>query len=161
AAQRCGSRLPAGGDRLVRRRRHQQLHLEPAVDLSPRERALRLPGIALFPRRAARLCGEPGDPDDPRRAWARRDRLAGDRDRPGDAGELHRQQALVVSETALRRSAAVVVAIAGLVLVANASAAAPFTQAKPRLTEKQATALFLADDKVADWLDRYPPKRRS
>ncbi len=37
---------------------------------------------------------------------------------------------------------------------------APFapTPAAPRLTEQRATALLLANPKVADWLDRYPPK---
>ena len=29
-----------------------------------------------------------------------------------------------------------------------------------RLTEQRATALFLADEKVADWLDRYPKDGR-
>ena len=33
--------------------------------------------------------------------------------------------------------------------------------AEQRLTEQRATAIFLAYDKVADWLDRYPPKRRT
>jgi len=33
--------------------------------------------------------------------------------------------------------------------------------AKQRLDEKRATAIFLAYDKVADWLDRYPTKRRT
>jgi hypothetical protein len=32
--------------------------------------------------------------------------------------------------------------------------------AQQRLTKERATALFLADDKVADWLDRYPEKGR-
>jgi hypothetical protein len=32
--------------------------------------------------------------------------------------------------------------------------------AQPRLTKERATALFLADDKVADWLGRYPTKGR-
>jgi hypothetical protein len=31
-------------------------------------------------------------------------------------------------------------------------------QTKPRATEEQAVKLFTADDKVADWLQRYPPK---
>ena len=36
----------------------------------------------------------------------------------------------------------------------------PFAPAAggPRLTQQRAIALFLADPKVADWLDRYPPK---
>ena len=34
-------------------------------------------------------------------------------------------------------------------------------KAEQRLTEKRATAIFLAYDKVADWLDRYPPERRT
>jgi hypothetical protein len=32
--------------------------------------------------------------------------------------------------------------------------------AQARLTKERATALFLADEKVADWLDRYPTKGR-
>jgi hypothetical protein len=34
----------------------------------------------------------------------------------------------------------------------------PLAQTEPRTTKNQATALFLANDKVADWLKRYPPK---
>lgn len=30
----------------------------------------------------------------------------------------------------------------------------------PRLTKRRATAIFLHNDKVADWLDHYPPKQR-
>jgi hypothetical protein len=39
---------------------------------------------------------------------------------------------------------------------------APFspTVEPARLTEQKATAVFLADDKVADWLDRYPDESR-
>jgi hypothetical protein len=33
----------------------------------------------------------------------------------------------------------------------------PATQTTPRTTKRQAIELFLADDKVADWLARYPP----
>ncbi|MFL5981112.1 MAG: hypothetical protein ACJ74D_09525 [Gaiellaceae bacterium] len=50
---------------------------------------------------------------------------------------------------------------AALVLAASAFAAEPFKPAKQRLTEAQATQIFLDDDKVADWLDRYPKERRS
>jgi hypothetical protein len=34
----------------------------------------------------------------------------------------------------------------------------PLAQTQPRTTKSQAIALFLAYDKVADWLKRYPPK---
>ena len=34
----------------------------------------------------------------------------------------------------------------------------PLAQTEPRTTKSQVTALFLADDKVAKWLKRYPPK---
>ena len=34
----------------------------------------------------------------------------------------------------------------------------PLAQTQPRTTKNQAIALFLANDKVADWLKRYPPK---
>ncbi len=51
--------------------------------------------------------------------------------------------------------------VAGLVLSSIATAAPPLTKAKQHLNERRATAIFLADDKVAHWLDRYPSKRRS
>ncbi|TML80889.1 MAG: hypothetical protein E6G09_13615 [Actinobacteria bacterium] len=41
--------------------------------------------------------------------------------------------------------------LAAAILVPAASGAA-----QPRLTKERATALFLGNDKVADWLDRYP-----
>jgi hypothetical protein len=47
---------------------------------------------------------------------------------------------------------AVVVVLVALVLVAPAQAASP------RLTNAQATTIFVGYDKVADWLSRYPPK---
>src|SRR5205807_8574991 len=34
----------------------------------------------------------------------------------------------------------------------------PLAQTQPRTTKSRAIALFLADDKVSDWLRRYPPK---
>jgi hypothetical protein len=72
----------------------------------------------------------------------------------------------------------VVAAVSALVLAAAATAAPPSTpvydsngrlvqtpfvptKAAARLTEKRATALFLADDKVADWLSRYSKKGRT
>jgi hypothetical protein len=48
------------------------------------------------------------------------------------------------------------VAAAALLFVSTASAAP-----KEKLTEQRAIALFIRNDKVADWLDRYPPKRRT
>lgn len=43
--------------------------------------------------------------------------------------------------------------------VANPLTTPPaIAQTKPRTTQRQAIALFLANDKVADWLKRYPPK---
>jgi hypothetical protein len=47
-------------------------------------------------------------------------------------------------------------------LANTAFAASPVgaKDAKARLDEQQATAIFLRDDKVADWLDRYPSKGR-
>jgi hypothetical protein len=50
---------------------------------------------------------------------------------------------------------------AALVLAASAVAAEPFKPAKQRLTKAQATQTFLENDRVADWLDRYPKVRRS
>jgi len=46
--------------------------------------------------------------------------------------------------------------LAAAVFVSSASAA----DTKARLTKERAVALFLANDKVADWLDRYPVKGR-
>jgi hypothetical protein len=51
--------------------------------------------------------------------------------------------------------------VAALAFASTATAAAPFTPAKQHLTESRATAIFVAHDKVADWLDRYPKQRRS
>ena len=34
----------------------------------------------------------------------------------------------------------------------------PLAQTKPRTTQSQAIKLFVANDKIADWLTRYPPK---
>src|SRR5207248_7526753 len=153
--------LHPGGDRILRRRRHEQLSLEPAVDVQAEPRALRLSGLALLRRGPDRLRRESRHPDRARRSRRRQDRLAGDCDRARDAGELRRQQALVVSETTLRRALGVAAAVAGLAFVSPAFAAPPLTQAKQRLTEARAVAIFEADDKVADWLARYPPKRLS
>ena len=48
---------------------------------------------------------------------------------------------------------AIPVVLAALLLALPAQAAA-----KPRLTKDQAIQIFVAYDKVADWLTRYPPK---
>src|SRR5206468_6978401 len=100
---------------------------------------------------------QPRHPYPPGRGRPRQDRLAGARDRARDAGELHRQQALVVPETALRRWLA---ALAALVAAGAFVGSAQAQTAQPRLTKERATTLFLADHKVADWLDRYPTKGR-
>jgi hypothetical protein len=56
----------------------------------------------------------------------------------------------------------VVLALITFVALAPAAQAAPTTPKAPRahLTEKRATAIFLRNDKVADWLDRYPTRDR-
>ena len=51
-----------------------------------------------------------------------------------------------------------VAVLAAVALVPNVSAAP--TAANPRLTKERATALFIGNDKVADWLDRYPREGR-
>ena len=56
-------------------------------------------------------------------------------------------------------------ALLSIVLAAPAAASAQLPklnagfspQPTPRLNEQRALALFLDDQKVADWLDRYPP----
>ena len=64
---------------------------------------------------------------------------------------------MVFSETALRRF----LAVAGVVVATAAwSSFVSAADTKPRLTKERAVALFLANDKVADWLDRYPAKGR-
>jgi len=60
-------------------------------------------------------------------------------------------------------------ALLSIVLAAPAAASAQLPKLNagfsphptPRLNEQRALALFLADQKVADWLDRYPPGRSS
>ena len=52
------------------------------------------------------------------------------------------------------------VALCALALASAASAAPNPTTGSPRLTEARATTLFLAHDKVADWLERYPRRGR-
>jgi hypothetical protein len=47
-----------------------------------------------------------------------------------------------------------------VLVVAALSAPALAADAKPRLTKERVTATFLREDKVADWLDRYPQKGR-
>src|ERR671931_675187 len=116
---------------------------------------------ALRQRRVDRVRREPGDPVGARRARRWQDRLAGNRDRARDARKLRRQQALVVSGTTLRRTLGAVVAVAALAFVSSAFAAPPLTRAKQHLTQARAIAIFEADDKVADWLARYPRKRLS
>ena len=97
--------------------------------------------------------------------------VAGDRDRPRDAAEFPRQQALVLP--AVTRLAVVAALVLSLAPAAHAAtttthsvptvtdpltATSPATTTKPRSTKQQVIALFLANAKVADWLKRYPPK---
>jgi hypothetical protein len=52
-----------------------------------------------------------------------------------------------------------VAVLAAAAFVPNVSAVPSSSPAaEPRLTKDGATAVFLANDKVADWLDRYPRK---
>ncbi len=54
-----------------------------------------------------------------------------------------------------------VAVLAAAAFVPTASAVpSPSSASKPRLTKERATTLFLGNDKVADWLDRYPRKGR-
>jgi hypothetical protein len=54
-----------------------------------------------------------------------------------------------------------VAVVAAAAFVPTASAVASPFDSKPRLTKERATALFLGNDKVADWLDRYPREGRT
>src|SRR5918999_1579434 len=151
--------LPARGRRLFPHRGHEQLHLEPALDVPAPAGAPRLPGVPL-PRRLGRRAG--------RRRRSRAPR-PGDRHRARDALELRGQQALELPTTTRRLAVAAVLALA---LAAPAAAAqtapvydsegnvigTPFVPEKPKpaLTEERAIQIAVADPKVADWLDRYP-----
>src|SRR5436309_2904906 len=157
APRRCEPPLSPRRNGFVRRRGDQQLPLEPALDVSSRPRALRSSGTSLPHRLHDRLRRESRDPDSPGRGRPREDRRAGDRNRSRHAGELCREQALVVSAP-LKLLAAAVAALA--LAPAASSATFPEKPVKAQLTKAQATALFLEDDKVADWLSRYPRKGR-
>ena len=56
--------------------------------------------------------------------------------------------------------AVAVLAAAAFVPIAPAAAPVPSSASKPRLTKERATALFLGNDKVADWVGRYARKGR-
>src|SRR5262249_53853372 len=120
---------------------------------------------------------------------ARQTSGAGDRDRAGDAAQLRREQALVVSPaealTSLRAVrgllTAVLAALAVAVLAPTAFASTGTHSTRPvcggrahrvkppplppqpsaKLTQKQALETFERYPKVASWLSRYPHKGRS
>jgi hypothetical protein len=71
---------------------------------------------------------------------------------------------VVLSKKALTRFLllAAVAAVLCVALPYGARASTPFTPPKgPHLTKTRATAIFLGDDKVADWLTRYPHTGRA
>src|SRR5581483_11610293 len=156
------SRPPLRGrrDRIVPGRRELELLVEPHVDVPRPTRQLRDPGNAVLHGRCNRLRCQRRRSRGARFVRARQDRLAGNRDRPRDAAQLPRQQAVVVP--ALRAVALVALALA---LVPAASAATnpiappsiPAAQGAARSTEQQVRAVFLAVPKVKAWLERYPP----
>src|SRR5207244_356864 len=179
------SPLPRGRHVLVPRRRDEQLHLEPALDVPRAPRSCRHPGDAFLRRLARRARRQPrrAPSADPVRG-ARQAFRAGRRDRPRDAVELRRQQALVVPPIAALSSlpmvrgllAAALAATAAAVLASPALAAtrtaptAPIFDSKghligtplvPRrlksaLTQERALRDFERYPKVAAWLSRYP-----
>jgi hypothetical protein len=55
---------------------------------------------------------------------------------------------------------ALALALAGPALAASPKKPKPLVPPVPRLTEGQATRIFLQNDKVADWLRHYPPRLR-
>jgi hypothetical protein len=101
------------------------------------------------------------------------DHLAGSGNRPRDAPQFHREQALVVSalKRACQLAGGLIVALA-LATPAHATprgipgiaATVPITVAPqldtptaPRLRSAEAIRIFLTDPKVVAWLKRYPP----
>ena len=86
------------------RRRHEQLPLEPPVDVPRPARPLLLPGAAVLHRRLVCARSEPPRAGGSREARARPDPGAGACHHRRHARELHRQQALVVPAPPLTRA---------------------------------------------------------
>src|SRR5207342_394216 len=145
--------LPPGRGVLVSRRRHQQLRLEPRLDVPPSARPPRLPGSPVSRRLDDRPGREPRLPERSRRAWGRGAARPGDRHRARHAVELRRQQALELPTAAAKLlAAAALIALAMGAGVAHAAApttpvydsrgnlvGTPFVPPKeePLLTEKE------------------------
>src|SRR5436305_11943438 len=185
----CSSRTSSSTG-IVPRCRDEQLHVEPALDLSRASRPFRRPGNALLRRLAGRARGEPlrASPAG-RLRRARQAPRAGRRDRAGDAAQLRREQALVVPAAealsslravrGLLASALAALAVAALAPTAFASSGTtssgpvydgkghliqtPLVPPQPRaqLTQKQALETVERYPKVASWLSRYPQSGRS
>ena len=175
-------------DRLVPRRGHEQLRLEPAVDVPRPARPRRLPGAAVPRRLDDRARREPPRPAPARPGRPRRGRRAGARDHARHAGQLRRQQAVVVPPPRLsdqrrvhvltRAWLRVAAAVAVLALLAAGAAAAATTPSPrsttrrdvssrrrsrptrpvPALREPGGRRASSPHPKVARWLDRYPPR---
>ena len=179
----CTARRSTSGSprSLVRRRGDEQLLVQPALDVPRAARPLRLPGAALPGRlgRGARrepvLAARALVGSARARSWRRRSRSC------GHAAQLPRQQALVVPALMrlARRSSLCALAPRRARGGRRANRRRPSTTTRPprpdavraaerrcELTSAQATQIFLAHPKVADWLDALPaeparPTRRS
>ena len=170
-----GRPLPPGRGLLLPGRGHEQLHLEPPVDVPPSARPRRLPGAA-FPRRLGdRARREPARPATSSSGWA----SGRSRPRPSRSSWSRRSTSSATSSGRSGRAslganlsgmrALAVAALLALLLVPTRGGGATLrrsslrsasSSARPHLTEKSATAIFLAEHKVASWLERYPEKGR-
>src|SRR5919106_20480 len=144
---------PGRGDRLLRRG-HQQLLVEPALDLRRQARPRRLPGGALLhsEHRGARGQSDRAGAADPSRDA--RPAGPGDRDRDRDAVQLHRQQAVDVRQVRLVRVLPVCAAfalIAFLLLPGSAEA-----QHQPTIPQSKAISIARDDPKAIEALREHP-----
>ena len=174
AAPRARLPLRAGRDRLVPRRRHEQLPLEPHLDVPPAARAPRACrgfGSSSSRRsRSARTCSccifscAPASA----RSSRRRSRSSSSRRSTSSATSCGRSG--TGADTSLTRAVALLAVLASLAGAAGAMAATPpappgvessfaARDADPRLTEDDAVERFLDHPKVERWLERYPPSR--
>src|SRR5918995_1318808 len=179
-ADRSRAALHRGCCVLIPRRRHEQLHVEPDLDVSRSAWSHRLPGPALLRRLGGGPGGERDSPHGVRCVRPRQGRRPGDRSPARHADQLRRQQALVVPAplAAVRRAVFLLLLLAaGAAPTASAVTTptrptydaqgrlvqTPFApvEVRPELTKARATKVFLEHTKVANWVGRYSRSNRT